>query len=268
MATIRIATAAGPITVHYARPPRWKAPRCALVVLHGRDREAARYCAQWGRVATKRGVLVAAPHFDEDRFPGWRGYNLGGMLDRENAALPPRSWLFQTLADLAIEIRRAYDLSHVDLFGHSAGAQLLHRHVLFAPVLGYDRLIAANAGWYTVPNPKAPFPYGLCGAPAKAGLARAFSRRLTLLVGAGDAEESHHALRHDRHADAQGPTRLARSLYFYKNAKAIAAERDLPFKWRMKILPAIGHSNAGVVPGALELVLDHADVPDRRAVAL
>ena len=44
------------------------------------------------------------------------------------------------------------------MFGHSAGAQILHRMVLFAPGSRADRIVAANSGFYTLADPDQALP--------------------------------------------------------------------------------------------------------------
>ena len=51
------------------------------------------------------------------------------------------------------------------MFGHSAGAQFVHRFVMFAPGPNLRTAISANAGWYTTLEENVAFPYGLKDAP-------------------------------------------------------------------------------------------------------
>ena len=53
------------------------------------------------------------------------------------------------------------------LYGHSAGAQFVHRHLAFIGAGGSPlrviRAVAANAGFYTAPTFEVPFPFGFGG---------------------------------------------------------------------------------------------------------
>jgi hypothetical protein len=53
------------------------------------------------------------------------------------------------------------------LYGHSAGAQFVHRHLAFICAGGNPlrviRAVAANAGFYTEPTFEVPFPFGFGG---------------------------------------------------------------------------------------------------------
>ena len=50
-----------------------------------------------------------------------------------------------------------------NMFGHSAGAQFVHRFIQFKPLSRVDKAVSANAGWYTLPDTTIDFPYGLKG---------------------------------------------------------------------------------------------------------
>ena len=254
-----IDTSAGPIDVHYATSGERAAPRRALIVLPGKERAADRYCAQWLQAASGHDLLIAVPAFDKKRFPTWRDYNLGGMLDRRNAPRPRARWLFPALDEIQSEMRQRFEVDRVDLFGHSAGAQLLFRYAMFANALpASNEIIVANAGWYTVPSLSEPFPYGLAGAPVDVDLKALFSRRLTLLAGGRDKDGDHHTLRRDAGARRQGPHRLARALHCLEHACVTASALACPLRWRMRIAPGAAHSNADMAPAALDLLFDQA----------
>ncbi|MDZ7757086.1 hypothetical protein [Rhodohalobacter sp.] len=44
-------------------------------------------------------------------------------------------------------------------------SQFIHRMVMFKPDARFDLAIAANPGWYTIPDSKQNYPYGILGAP-------------------------------------------------------------------------------------------------------
>ena len=160
----------------------------------------------------------------------------------------PDTWLFAGLDrifDLAVAATGS-QRTRYDVFGHSAGGQLVHRLVLFAPNARIDRAVAANAGWYTAVTGNARFPYGLAGAPiSHHQLEAAYSRDLTVLLGGrDDGTETRGRLRHTPEADAQGLHRLARGRFFYATARATAGSGGHVFNWSMQIVPGVGHSYA------------------------
>ena len=92
----------------------------------------------------------------------------------------------KSIEDIFDAVRNANGFSRAryDIYGHSAGAQFLHRLVLFKPAARYRVAVAANAGWYAMPDFAVSYPYGLgASGLSPAGLARAFGRHLVLLLG-------------------------------------------------------------------------------------
>ncbi|MEM9441867.1 MAG: hypothetical protein AAGA73_15605 [Pseudomonadota bacterium] len=256
-------TPMGVMDVHCAATSGTSTPKRLLVVLHGKDRAAERYCRQWRDAGNRNDLLIAVPRFDRKRFPSWRDYNLAGMLDPKRRLTPPSRWLFPTLAEICNEIRRRHNIEHVDFFGHSAGAQLLFRYALFSGSLPYgSQVIVANAGWYTLPSYSNPFPYGLVGGPEDVDLRNVFSHHLTLLTGGRDIDGNHHSLRQDSGARRQGAHRPARAHHCFETARGTASDLDVPFRWQLKVVPKATHSNADMAPVALDLLVSQG-VADR-----
>jgi hypothetical protein len=53
------------------------------------------------------------------------------------------------------------DHAGYDMYGHSAGAQFVHRYLQFYDSPKVKKAVAANAGWYTFPNEAINYPYGI-----------------------------------------------------------------------------------------------------------
>jgi dienelactone hydrolase len=224
-----------------------------VIVLAGGGRNGGDYRDSWIQAADRFDLLVLAPSFDEAQFPGPINYNLAGMV-REGADVatlrnvelePSQNWLFsdiEAVFDQAVA-RSGSAQTRYDLFGHSAGAQIVHRMVLFSPEMRIGTAVAANAGWYTTPAPDVSFPYGLGGTSLTAGqLQRAYGRRLVLLLGElDDARETRGHLRVSAEANAQGEHRLARGEHFHAVAAREGARLGLRPNWRLEIIPGVGH---------------------------
>lgn len=224
-----------------------------IILLAGGGRNGADYRDSWIRAAERFRLLILAPSFDEAQFPGPINYNLAGMV-REGADVAtlrnvvlgrPETWLFsdiEAIFDHAVA-RTGSRQTHYDLFGHSAGAQIVHRMILLAPETRIRTAVAANSGWYTVPAQNVPFPYGLGGISLPADqLEKAFGRRLVLMLGErDDARETRGHLRASPEANAQGPHRFARGEYFNNLAANEAARLGLHLSWRLEMIPGVGH---------------------------
>lgn len=144
------------------------------------------------------------------------------------------------------------------MYGHSAGAQFVHRFTEFMPRGTHMlRAVAANSGWYTLPTLEgdAAFPYSFKKAPVnrrKAQLKLALGRRLIVLLGQKDEGSKH--LRRTKDAMAQGENRFTRGINFFTTAYAAAAELNVPFHWSLQTVPLVGHVNRRMALAASRLL--------------
>lgn len=243
----------GPMRVFIHRPAAWTAGRPVVLVMHGVRRDAARYRDTWAGLGDRYSALIACPELTEARFPGARWYNEGGI-----SAAPDGPWSFGVpgRAFAALRARFGAAAPGFHLYGHSAGAQFVHRALLFDGLVDARGIVAANAGWYTLPVADVAFPYGLGGTRlGDAALRARFAAPFTLLLGEADIDPRHPALRRTEQADAQGVTRFARGQHFFALAQARAAALGAPFAWRLGTVPGVGHSDAGMSgPAAARLL--------------
>lgn len=225
-----------------------------VVVMHGVNRNAADYRDSWLPHIDGRPVLVVAPEFSDADFPGSNGYNLGGLRrsGRERTDGPPGAfgYIEPLFRDVVRRIGGGQD--RFDLFGHSAGAQFVHRYVEFVPDAPVGRAVAANAGWYTMPEATARFPYGMKDAP-EADPRGFLNRELVVLLGADDIESEN--LRSDRQAMDQGSTRLDRGLAFYASARRAASEAGASLRWSLIVVPGIEHDHEAMAGVAARILL-------------
>lgn len=253
-----IETAAGARTldVLYHRPAA-AGPHAPLVfVIHGDGRDAQRYRRHWTDEAERRGFVLIVPGFSRDDFPGGTLFHLGGVVYR-GAPVSEPLWTFTAIERLfdALRASNAFTRGDYDLYGHSAGAQFVHRFVMFRPDGRFRVAVAANAGWYTMPDAGVPFPYGLGGAAgARADPTAAFGRRLVVLLGDADTDPHHHQLRRTPEAMAQGVHRYARGQAFFERARVEATKRGVRFAWMLDTAPGVAHSNAQMAAHAARFV--------------
>jgi pimeloyl-ACP methyl ester carboxylesterase len=155
------------------------------------------------------------------------------------------TWIYADFDRIFEAARHALDLEadSYDMFGHSAGGQILHRFVLFHPDNRANRILTSNSGWYTLPDFNEAFPYGLENTGMNADeIRRAFRARLVVFLGEKDDEnETRGDLRATPEANQQGPGRLQRGRYFFANAQAAAKQLDANLQWKLEIVPGIGH---------------------------
>jgi len=238
------APGAAPVEVELAVPASLGAGTRLVVVMHGMSRNAAAYRDAWLAWAGAADHLVACPRFDPRGWRGTRAYALGGVFAGRDGAgerRPEAAWSFTVVAALAGHLRERYALEDpgFDLWGHSAGAQFVHRFPLLRPEAPVRRLLAANAGWYTLPDLGVAFPYGL-RHPALAfspeDVRRWLAAPLVLMRGAEDRGRDEH-LRTTLEAERQGRTRHARAAHVLERARAL----DPATGWRIADVPGAGH---------------------------
>ena len=256
------------IGVHYYKPRAFSARSRILLVIPGAGRNGDSYRDAWIEAAEAANVLVAALSYPEADYD-FAAYHMGGVVkDLEIRNLPPGGaaaavirvrdedislslnprrdeWIFPDFDRIFGLITAATGSTQTayDMFGHSAGAQILHRMVLFAPGSRTDRIVAANSGFYTLADPDRPLPVGLKGTDVtQASLARSFASKLMLLVGEkDDGDEAGGIQIHTPLIDNQGSGRLARGKYFFRNAEERARKLELPFRWSLQVVPDVGH---------------------------
>ena len=229
-----------------------------VLVMHGASRDLERYYADWRKEGEQHDFIAVVPHFDAEAFPGSTRYNLGWVFDPEtDEPRPPEQWTFaaiEPLFDTVVE-KLGGEQEDYTLFGHSAGSQFVHRFLYFVPEARVKRAIAANAGWYTMPDFGVTWPYGLAGSGVDEGvLAGYFSRDIVVLVGDADVVREDDSLRKTPEAELQGPHRYARGHTFFRVAKARAVDLGVEFGWQLQEVPGAAHSNAQMTPAAAQFV--------------
>src|SRR4051812_15032996 len=248
-----------PITVHAYRPAACDA-RCPLViVMAGVRRNALDYLRFWKASADRYRLVVVAPEFSKQHWPKAAAYNLGDIAAHPADA---SKWSYSGIEHLFDEVGQGRP-GYV-LFGHSAGGQFVHRMALFLPGARATMMVAANPGWYTMPEWRVdraahPYPYSLVGAPAgEAGLKQALQRPLTLMLGTRDVDAHDHDLNHSAGADAEGPDRFSRGQAFFTAAQRAARDTDASFAWRLVEVPGVAHEGAAMSRAAAHLLFGKA----------
>lgn len=250
------------LRVFYYRPANWTPDKPIVIVQHGLQRNAEEYRDGWKKYAEQYNLLVVCPEFSKDKYPGVRYYNTGNISDTDDntGQLQPKSeWIFPVINHVfnEIQMRSGATSNTFTLFGHSAGAQFVHRYVLFAGKTQAERIIFANAGWYTMTDANVDFPYGIKNmSMSKDDLAEAFAKPVTILLGEKDNDPNNKVLRHTLEADTQGLNRFERGNRFYYEAKEKAAELGVPFNWQLITVPGVGHSDIGMAAAAAKLIVE------------
>jgi hypothetical protein len=256
------------IRVHYYRPDGFGSASPILLVIPGAGRNGAEYRNAWLATARAHNVLVASLEYSEDNYD-FAAYHMGGLIRNLSFSRPvqddgpsnvvrlddsdirfdvnpdAQTWLFNDfdrVFDVLVQAtgsqRRSYDI-----FGHSAGGQILHRMALTRTRHRAGRIVAANSGFYTLPDLQRPPLTGLAGTGiTDAALARAFSSNLVLLLGEEDnGDHAGGTMLHTPLVDEQGAGRFSRGRYFHRVSRDKAREIGADFRWRVETVPGVGH---------------------------
>ena len=242
------------ITVHYRIPVLGEiSDMPVLFVLHGAERNAASYANDWEDLAAMHQMMVFVPEFTDEEYPGSVGYQQGNLLVGDQLR-PAEEWLFSLMEPMFDEIqeRLGEEKGNYDAWGHSGGAQFLHRFVLFGSNLRLNRAVAANAGWYTLPEDASDFPYGLAGSPrSESDLGVPMSRNLLIHVGSEDTNFMETGW---TGAYVQGDNRFDRGQYFHARALQISEDNGILLNWNLAVAEGIGHNPAAMATEGAQIL--------------
>ncbi|WP_167140467.1 alpha/beta hydrolase [Diaminobutyricimonas sp. TR449] len=244
-----------PVKVWYSAPEGRLEDAPILIVMHGAQRDGRAYRQDWLPLLEDTDVLLLVPEFSDDEYPGVEAYNLGRTIDDDGDLRPEDEWSLGVIEQLFDHVVDEIGSTATDyaLFGHSAGAQFVHRFIEFMPESKARVAVAANAGWYTVPDDSIDFPYGTDDAPVSASdMAPAFARRLIVLLGSDDTDPKDDLLQRDRNTDRQGTNRLSRGWHFFDQARDAAD--GAPFNWQLITVPGVAHEHEEMAKAALPLL--------------
>jgi len=150
-----------------------------VVSIHGANRNADAHARLLSAYAEMYGAVLLVPHFSAARYGDYQRLGRIGRGQRADLAL------HRIVAEAADQIGTPADRFH--LFGFSAGAQFVQRYTMAYPHRVASAVIA-NAGRFTLPDPKQRFPRGIRSTPKLPGLrfdADAFLRvPMRVLIGA------------------------------------------------------------------------------------
>jgi hypothetical protein len=228
-----------------------------IVVMSGLNRNADEYINSWKDWVSRNDYIAVSPTFDEENWGGSRGYNLGNVFtgDEGKGALNPRSkWSFTVVEGIHEKVRDEFGIAdqQFDIFGHSAGAQFVHRFLLFNPQSKVRYAIAGNAGWYTLPDLDLAYSYGLKHpllSFTRKDLINWTNQKLILMRGTSDTSRE-GVLRKTAEADAQGKNRFERAAFMFEKIKALNPKTG----WQLIDVENVGHDQRAMSPAAQDFL--------------
>jgi hypothetical protein len=232
------------IKVYYCAPEKLTKSSRIVFVLHGANRNGARYRDEWQKHARQYKFLVLCPELSESDFSYWE-YNCGNIYnEKESRYNRKEEWTFNLIEQLFDFVKQDKQMivGSYCIFGHSAGAQFVQRMVLFMPEARFSLAIANGAGSYTLPNFEINFVNGLKHTPVtEDGLKKAFEKNLIILMGEKDF------VTEKRPASYAETThkwdRVWRAQFFYEEAKTKSEQMEVKLNWIYKTVPGADHNN-------------------------
>ena len=261
------------ITIYYHKPQSFTSQSPLLIVMPGAGRNGQDYRDAWVAASEAYGVVILSPSYAEESYPRFWNYNLAGMVaniefDRASnrvlgfdISMDSDDWIFNDFDRIFNDAKQHLELNTetYDMFGHSAGGQVLHRMAMFHPDNQANRILASNSGWYTVPTSTDNFPYGLKGSAANDNsLKDGLKADLVIFLGElDDKNETRGDLARSPEIDVQGPGRIERGRYFYGVALETAEQLNADINWKLEVVPDVGHDYRRMSEAAAEYLYQH-----------
>ncbi|WP_152032707.1 alpha/beta hydrolase [Ereboglobus luteus] len=257
------------LTVWYYKPADFDARTPVVIIMHGMGRNGKSYRDSWARHAQAKNFMLLVPEFSKKDFPGSEAYNLGNYMLPDKRVSPKSKWSYTIIERIFDDFktrREKTDVRKYYLYGHSAGAQFVHRLLLLLPEARVQLAVSANAGFYTMPDFTKEWPYGIKDTNLpKDSLRQYLAVPMVVLLGEKDNDPNHSSLPRAPQAYEQGDNRFARGNYFFDFCQNAAKKSDIPFNWKRQTVPGAGHSNKLMSVAAVELFA--ADMAADKAAA-
>jgi len=267
------------ITIFYHRPANFTRSSEILLVVPGAGRNGDDYRDSWIETSEKYGVLIISPSYPEKEY-NYGDYHLGGIVKDLNLSKGvsfkkgtnqvhinenmiefninknKEDWIFNDFDRIFKLVKKATKSKQrkYDMFGHSAGGQILHRFALFYPNSKANRIVASNAGTYTFLDFNTNFPFGIMNVGiSKKQLKKSFKKKFVLFLGEldNDSETRGRMLRSET-ADKQGTNRFDRGKNFYKFSEELSKNHGMKFNWKLKLVTNVGHDQKKMADAAAE----------------
>lgn len=262
------------VTVFYYTPTKGDITKMpVLFSFHGAERSGKIQLNAWKYFAEQYGFIVIAPEFSKTYFSE-NDYQFGGVFTSKDfkTLQKEEKWTGKVVESL-FDFFRAETKSTAstyNMFGHSAGAQFVHRFLMAMPYARVNKAVAANAGSWTFPYPEGivgadgeayGWPMSVMGTPftKESTLSNFYSKKLFIQLGQLDTDVNDPNLPKTPPALAQGRYRLERGRFFYEECKKLARNAGVKFGFQKAEVADAGHSTLRMVYGRA--------VPDRKDIS-
>lgn len=247
------------IRVRTYKPKRWGNGEKIVFVMHGGGRNADDYLDAWKGLADEHNLLIVAPEF-ASKFSKYttNDYQEGNLFTFFGTSNPKEEWAYAVIETIFDHVKSVNGITNerYNIFGHSAGGQFVHRMVMLLPEARIETAIAGNAGFYTFPDEKLKFPYGLrkSGIQLDPEIQLAYQKKLVILLGELDNDPGLGIFRTTELAMKQGANRLERGSNFYEANRELVIEKNWTFNWEIDTVANVGHNYRKMSLSAVEFL--------------
>lgn len=234
----------GPASLDYFAyiPARATQNSQVLVCVHGISRNAIEHLFRFAEFAEAEGICLIAPCFQRARFHHFQ------MLEKSEDGTCPADALDSVLWDF--EMRFGIRTSRILMYGFSGGGQFAHRYIMMRAAR-VERLALVAPGWFTMPDEKTAYPYGIAASEQLDGRSVDITRLLDcpvrVFVGTKDVARNAQLNQEEIIDQMQGQNRLERACRWIEAMKEAAITNNIQADIDIELVEGAGHSFAKFV---------------------
>ena len=206
-----------------------------LASVHGVSNNASEQARMFAPFCEKFGVVLVVPRFTNEHHRDYQRLGRGGRGARADLLLND---ILSEVASLT-----GADVTQFCLFGYSGGAQFAHRYLMAHPHR-VARAVVVAAGWYTFPDHRQRFPYGIRPTRRLPGVSfnpeEFLHVPVDVLVGARDVGQA-NLRRTERTDKQQGSSRLERARNWVEAMRAAAEAYGIEPAVTFSEVPDVNH---------------------------
>lgn len=252
------------VELFYTLPEEINNQTQVLFIIHGGARDSEKYLDIWKKFTDDKNIILVAPEFKRADYEDYEYLNISDDYGVLNKNL--NEHLHNSLSIFFSFFKSKYNLE-IDtykLYGHSGGAQFVHRLLLFSDYDNVSSAVIAGAGSYTFLNNEN-YPYGLKESNhlSDKKIKRYLSQRVTFLIGNQDIKKFESSKKNNIQGKAmQGNNRFEVGINYFNNLITVSERQKIPLRWKFQIAKGVAHDNEKMSLLASEILLK--DVEDSK----
>lgn len=233
------------VELFYTLPEEINNQTQVLFIVHGGARDSEKYLDIWKKFTEHKNIILVAPEFKRADYEDYEYLNISDDYGVLNKNL--NEHLHNSLSIFFSFFKSKYNLE-IDtykLYGHSGGAQFVHRLLLFSDYDNVSSAVIAGARSYTFLNNEN-YPYGLKESNhlSDKKIKRYLSQRVTFLIGNQDIKKFESSKKNNIQGKAmQGNNRFEVGINYFNNLITVSERQKIPLRWKFQIAKGVAHDN-------------------------